>query len=136
MKVDGWWNASPRPIKLEDCDDKLATTLPAAYPCNVPTSLQTLSCLLVEITNKLKTINYSTNKISWSLPLPLCDIAWAGEGSNTATTSSGRQIAIQYNHDIKSTYETVASTHHSLKKRICYLCVGLLWSEKCQYCCT
>jgi hypothetical protein len=53
MMVDGWWYASPRQTKLEDSDDKLATTLPAAYPCNVPASLQTLSCFLLEITNTL-----------------------------------------------------------------------------------
>jgi len=121
--VDGWWYASPWQIKQEDSLDKLATTLPAAYPCNVPTSLQTLSCLLLEIINTLETANYSTNKISWSLPLPVCDIAWAGKCSNTATPSSEYQMAIQYNQDIRSTYETIASSHHSLKKRICYLCV-------------
>jgi len=135
MMVDGWWYAPPRQIKLEDSDDKLATTLPAAYPCNAPTSLQTLSCLLLEIINALETTNYSTNKISWSLSLPLCDTAWAGKCSNTATTSSERQMAIQYNQDIRSIYKTIASSHHSLKKRISYLCVGLLRSEKCQYWC-
>jgi len=121
--VGGWWYASPQQQKQEDSLDKLATTLPAAYPWNVPTSLQTLSCLLLEIINTLETTNYSTNKISWSLSLPLCDKAWAGKCSNTATTSSERQAAIWYNQDIRSTYETVASLNHSLKKRICYLCV-------------
>jgi hypothetical protein len=46
--VDGWWYASPQQAKLEDSDDKLATTLPVAYPCNVPTSLETLSCLILD----------------------------------------------------------------------------------------
>jgi hypothetical protein len=64
MMVDGRWYVSPQQAKLEDSNDKLATTLPAAYTCNVPTSLQTLSCLLLEIIKTLKTTNYSTNKIS------------------------------------------------------------------------
>lgn len=133
--VNGWWYASPRQTKLEDSEDKLATTLPAAYPCNVPTSLQILSCLLLEIINTLETTNYSTNKILWSVSLPLYDIASTGECSNTATTSFECQTAIQYDKDIRSTYKSIASTCHSLKKRICDICVGLLWSEKCQYCC-
>ena len=128
MMVDGRWYVSPQQAKLEDSNDKLATTLPAAYTCNVPTSLQTLSCLLLEIIKTLKTTNYSTNKISWSLSLPLCDIAWAEECSNKATSSSEHQTAIQYNQNIRSTYKTIASSHNSLTKRIYYLRVGLFWS--------
>ena len=128
--VDGWWYATPRQIKQEDSLDKLATTLPAAYPCDVPTSLQTLSCLLLEIINILETTNYSTNKISWSLSLPLCDLAWAGKCSKFVWASDANTVQPRHQEYIP---EHCLITPFTQKENLLFMC-GLLWSEKCQYC--